>query len=526
MTVESTATLHTFPAPDRLNDSKRLSALDATGLMDSPPEAAFDRAVRVATRLLGTPVGLVSLVDGERQFFKAQVGLAEPTATARQTPLTHSFCQHVVSTNAPLVVRDALQDPLVKDNLAIPDLGVIAYLGVPVHAPDGDVLGSFCAIQSEPRDWTESEREALEDIAAGIEAEIALRAEVTHRSEMEARASAAEERFRLALHAGQVGTYDFDPQTQKARWDDELYSIWGLSKDEPDVFAAVQRSIHPEDKLIWETDVAASLNPAGTGQHNLEMRVIRPDNGELRWLHAMGMASFENGVAVRLVGTVRDITTRKNAETREHLLTQELNHRVKNLFAIVSGMISMTARTSATPQDMAQALRGRVEALASAHALIQPAISGASLDKSNVTLQTLTSAILEPHVSAADAVTLDGPPLPLNPDAASNLALVLHELATNAAKYGALSAKGGRLTVSWEVRKNENALEDDVVCLQWIETGGPEIVEPPETNGFGSKLIDLTVANQMKGAMSSEWLSSGVQHQLMLPASHFGQHDA
>ncbi|MEM0900033.1 MAG: GAF domain-containing protein [Pseudomonadota bacterium] len=194
--------------------------------MDSPIEDTFDRAVRLATRILGAPVGLLSLVDGERQFFKAQIGLPEPSATDRQTPLTHSFCQHVVAANAPLSVRDAREDPLVKDNLAIPDLGVIAYLGVPVHAPSGHVLGSFCAIQSEPRDWTAQEREALEDIAATIETEIALRKEIERSSKMERAASAAEQRYKAALHAGSVGTYEFDPQSEEVIWNGGLVSDW------------------------------------------------------------------------------------------------------------------------------------------------------------------------------------------------------------------------------------------------------------------------------------------------------------
>ncbi|WP_181377207.1 GAF domain-containing protein [Pontivivens insulae] len=482
--------------------------------MDSPPEEAFDRAVRLATRLLGTPVGLVSLVDGQRQFFKAQTGLPEPTATARETPLTHSFCQHVVTSDAPLTVHDAREDPLVQDNLAIRDLGVIAYLGVPLHAPDGQVLGSFCAIQSEPRDWTEAELATLTDIAAGIETEIKLRDEVVRNADLAERATAAEERFRLALHAGQVGTYDFDPRTQQTRWDQELYAIWGVATDVADVFAAVQQSIHADDLQMWEADVAASLDPDGTGQHDIEMRIYRPDSGEMRWMHAMGQASFENGIPVRLIGTVRDITAQKEAAEREKLLAHELNHRVKNLFAVVSGMISMTARNSTTPDDMATALRGRVQALSAAHALIQPAISGEQLETSQVTLQTLTAALLEPHMRGADAVTLAGPALPLEPGTASSLALVLHELATNAAKYGALSASEGKLDVTWALSDDDGA---EVLTFQWGENGGPPVAAAPTAKGFGSKLIEMTVNAQMRGRLKSDWATSGVHHTLTIP---------
>jgi len=165
----------------RLNQPGRLAALRRTALMDTLPEIAFDRAVGLATRIIGCPVGLLSLVDDHRQFFKAQSGLPVPYCDTRQTPLSHSFCQYVVSENRILQVRDAREHPLLAGNGAVADMGVIAYLGVPVHAPDGAVLGSFCAIDGTPRDWTACDRAALVDIAAGIESEIALRHAVAER---------------------------------------------------------------------------------------------------------------------------------------------------------------------------------------------------------------------------------------------------------------------------------------------------------------------------------------------------------
>ena len=504
-----TAVIHRLPGADAaaLRDPARLDALAHADLMDTPPEAAFDRAVRLATRLLGTPVGLLSLVDGERQFFKAQTGLTGWAAEDRQTPLSHSFCQQVVTSDAPLIVDDARQDARVASNLAIEDLGVVAYLGVPVHAPGGAVLGSLCAIQPEPRDWTVAEREALEDVAAGVEAEIALRTELS-------RSQVAEERLRLALRAGQVGTWDFDPVRGTAAWDAEAFEVWGLSPDVEDVFAAVTASIHPDDKAAWEADVAAALNPMGPGLHDIEMRIARPDTGATRWIHATGQATFEGGRAVRLMGTIRDVTERREAEARERLLTRELNHRVKNLFAVLSGMITMSAKTAASPKEMGRGLRDRVQALARAHALIQPAVTGEALTTAEVTLQTLAAAILEPHIRTADAVTLGGPALPLSANAASSLALVLHEMATNAAKYGALSAPEGRLTIEWRIEGADTP--DGRLHLVWTETGGPAIATPPERKGFGSTLIDLTVRGQLAGELKNAWDLGGVRHDLAL----------
>ena len=158
-----------------LNDADRLLALQATGLLDTPPDENFDRLTRLASRILRVPVSLISLVDADRQFFKSQIGLPAPYDTVRQTPLTHSFCQHVVTNEAVLLVKDAKNDPSVRGNLAVKDLNVIAYVGVPLRMPDGSVLGSLCAIDDKDRDWTPEDVSALNDLAQIAMDEIALR---------------------------------------------------------------------------------------------------------------------------------------------------------------------------------------------------------------------------------------------------------------------------------------------------------------------------------------------------------------
>ena len=148
-----------------LTEPARLAALDATGLMDSPAEAEFDRITDLVRRCLGVPVALVSLVGTDRQFFKSERGLAEPWCSARETPLSHSFCQYVVADDEPLVVEDARVHPALKENGAVGDLGVVAYLGVPLRTPDGHALGSLCAIDAIPRAWSDADREAMEALA-------------------------------------------------------------------------------------------------------------------------------------------------------------------------------------------------------------------------------------------------------------------------------------------------------------------------------------------------------------------------
>ena len=182
---------------DRLTNPERLAALRGTGLMDSAPEEAFDRLTRLAVKLLHAPVSLVSLVDDRRQFFKSQVGLIEPWATARETPLTHSFCQHVVSTGQPFIVTNALENSMVRDNLAIPELGVIAYAGMPLVTDEGETIGSFCAIDTRARVWTEEELEVIESLAASAMTELRLRRTV---AELQRTAELKDELIGLVSH--------------------------------------------------------------------------------------------------------------------------------------------------------------------------------------------------------------------------------------------------------------------------------------------------------------------------------------
>jgi GAF domain-containing protein len=154
----------------------RLDELRRTGLLDSPPEESFDRLTRLTSTVLNVPVALVSLVDDDRQFFKSCLGLPQPWAAQRQTPLSHSFCQHVVESGRPLVITDAREHPVLRDNPAIRDLGIIAYAGVPLIAPSGDVLGTLCAIDHQPRHWTPEQVEILSNLAGSVLSEIKLHA--------------------------------------------------------------------------------------------------------------------------------------------------------------------------------------------------------------------------------------------------------------------------------------------------------------------------------------------------------------
>lgn len=173
-----------------LGDAPRLEELARTGLLDSPDEESFDRITRLAERLLDVPVAMVSLVDRDRQFFKSQVGLSGDWAANRESPLTHSFCQYAVASGDRLVIENARESALVKDNPAIDEQGVEAYAGEPLTTSDGHVLGTLCIIDHEPREWQPWELEVLSELSAIAMAEIDFRLRARALRDIEARAAA------------------------------------------------------------------------------------------------------------------------------------------------------------------------------------------------------------------------------------------------------------------------------------------------------------------------------------------------
>jgi len=157
-----------------VNHPIRLEALADTRLLDSLPEESYDRFTRLACSILHAEVSLISLVDKDRQYFKSEYGLGEPLRTTRQNDISYSFCRYVVEGGEPFVVEDAVHDPRVNLNPAVKELGVAAYVGMPISTPDGCILGSLCAVQMVPRKWSISDLKNLSDLADAVCREVEL----------------------------------------------------------------------------------------------------------------------------------------------------------------------------------------------------------------------------------------------------------------------------------------------------------------------------------------------------------------
>lgn len=216
------------------------------------------------------------------------------------------------------------------------------------------------------------------------------------------------------------------------------------------------------------------------------------------------LASFA-GIALRMIRTEEKL---KHALESQETLTVEMSHRVKNLFALADGMVRMSARTAVTPAELAKNISSRLHALATAHGLVRRSLSDGSEPK-KIDLHTLLNTVLQPHVVAH--LNLDGPSVALGERTTNGLALVFHELATNAVKYGALSGNGS-VDISWRTHGDE-------LVVKWREAGGPEVAAPPERTGFGTMLSQRTVTSQLRGRIDYDWKREGVRVSMSVPLS-------
>ena len=214
----------------------------------------------------------------------------------------------------------------------------------------------------------------------------------------------------------------------------------------------------------------------------------------------------ESGEIGGVLCIVSETTERVEAEERQTLLLRETNHRLKNVFAMVDAMIGLSVGSSRTPEEFAQSLRGRLGALLRAKELVHPGIIGPEHGESErTTLDALVRTILQPYeLASRPRIIVSGPNVAVGANAATSLALALHESATNAVKYGALSKPDGAVRVGWQTRGDE-------LHLTWTETGGPALVDPPKTHGFGSALTERSIVNQLGGRIDYDWQHDGLK---------------
>ena len=374
------------------------------------------------------------------------------------------------------------------------EMGAVDYVPVPVIP---EVLRAKVKIFAELYRKTRQ----LEQMNAELEKRVAART-----SELEASTAQlqqSEDRRSLALIAGNMGSWDWNRDSGDCHWDDGQYRIFGVDRSRFRVTAEnVRTLIHPDDWGQLQTVLDQLLNERKPVQS--EFRVQRP-NGEVRWCIGTAAPSMDaTGRVARISGVTVDITDRKEAEERQGLLAREVDHRAKNALALVQSIVRLTK--SGNIASYTAAVEGRIRALSRAHTILsQSRWQGADI-------RGLVDEELAPYRTGDVArVVAEGPNVSLQPAAAQSLALAIHELVTNAAKYGALSSASGHVHLNWE-------LKPSLLVLRWTERGGPRIQEP-SSPGFGTRIITASVQGQLGGEANFEWHDEGLQCSLTVPRS-------
>jgi PAS domain S-box-containing protein len=341
-------------------------------------------------------------------------------------------------------------------------------------------------------------------LAAGRRSDVDLRRAVDALAESEARFRAiADSMPQMVWSTRPDGFHDY----YNARW----YEFTGVPAGSTDG-EGWNGLFHPEDQARARTRWLGSLE-AGE-PYEIEYRLRRAD-GVYRW--TLGRAvpiRNETGEITRWFGTCTDIEDLKRAEQAKDLLSQELSHRIKNIFAVVSALIALSARQFPEAKDFAAAVRTRINALARAHEFVRPHSDLSRPLLGSQTLHGFLEDLFRPYAAmdGRPRIVLTGDDAEFDDQAATSVALLFHELATNAAKYGALSASEG--TVALDTRRR-----DDRFILTWRERGGPAIAGEPARVGFGSSLAALSVEGQLGGRMERVWEPDGLRVVADLPAT-------
>lgn len=445
---------------DDRQEAARLNALKALNILDTAVnEPRFLRVVRLAARLFDAPKAAVVLVDARRVWRKAFIGYAGP-----EGPREGDLADQVVKSNGPI------------------------GLGVPIRDGQGLVLGALVVEGPGTGSASDEDLQALTDLA-DLAAEGLAGDPCTSRK-------LERERLELAISAASLGEFEWDIKRDTVTVSPRLAAISDIEPGEVPANNGLVLFdyLHPEDREWAPEFINKQLRE--TGRYDVEYRRPTSPEGRETWNHGSGVVLHgADGEPAYLIGVVQDITDRKEEEDQRENLVAELDHRIKNLLAVVQSVAAQSARKSASLDVFLKTFAGRLKSMSSAHDLLTAARwRGATLAR---------IAAAELGGLSPTQTRWDGPEMFLTPRAASALSLALHELAVNAMRYGSLSSETGKVEVVWR-RTPEGGF-----ALEWLETGGPP-ANPPTTKGFGATLIEDVAGRELGGSAKINYKSSGV----------------
>lgn len=485
------------------------AALLARYDLDTGGFATLDQITAFAAALCDAPIALVSIVEDDRQRFLARAGL-----DAEETPRDVSFCAHAMQGEGIFVVPDATQNPGFRDNALVTGPPFIRfYAGAPLIDSEDASLGALCVIDDKPRDdLTVLQRQGLSLLARQVMVELEGRRrdrDVIARQQRDAQAVAESDRmFRTLADTMPQMVWSTLPDGYHDYYNARWYEFTGVPAGSTDG-EGWNGMFHPDDQERAWGRWRRSLE---TGEpYEIEYR-LRHHSGDYRWTLGRALPiRDEDGAIVRWIGTCTDINDQIAMVEEREVIAHELSHRIKNIFSVISGLIGLSARQHPEIRAAADDLRDRIMALGRAHDFVRPHGPNSQPDQGDGRLWGILEQIFTPYRDAlGPRIRCIGDDPEIDDRSATPLALLFHELATNAAKYGALSAPGGQVMI--EVKG-----EGDHIRIDWREEGGPPPA-PATSEGFGSRLMQLSVERQLGGRMTRQWRPEGLNLSLWIPA--------
>lgn len=489
------------PAQAPCSEDERLTVLAAHGgdsLVDDPE---LQNIVDFAAELCATSAALVTLVEAERQHFLVRAGLED-----RETPRETSFCAHAMLGTEPMVVADACADPRFAGNpLVTGEPGIRFYAGQPLVSTDGVPLGALCVIDTaiRPEGLSAIQRQGL-----AVLAEAVIRRLTQERFDRTARAAIAQREERLKMMIDSVPGIAWS--ADGAGNIDYVNARWGEATGASTPRSAAEWSayIHPEDR---DGSLGRWVAAMRRGEpHEDEVR-MRQSDGSYRWVLSRAIPVAEEAGGNRWFGTVIDVDRAKRLSEARDLLANELSHRIKNIFAVVSGLITMRSRGRPEVQEFANEINAAIRSLGAAHDYVRPH-DGRRSDS----LQGLLGDLLEPYDTGEGRIAITGDDVAIGSRAATPLALIFHELATNSAKYGAFSQLEGKVRI--EIVRPKPGGTDLRVTWQESSIDFESAPGAPE-EGFGSRLLRLAIEGQLGGSFERRFSDDGLDVEITVPAA-------
>ncbi|WP_088184805.1 PAS domain-containing protein [Sphingobium sp. Z007] len=479
--------------------------LDAGGFRN------LDEITGFAAQLCDVPIALVSIVEDVRQLFLSRVGL-----DAQETPRDVSFCALAMLGKEIFLVPDATRDARFADNALVTGPPHIRfYAGAPLVGADGEPLGALCVIDTVPRaDLTPLQRQGLTLLARQVMVELEGRRrdrETILRQRMDAAAVAESDRmFRTLSDAMPQMVWSTLPDGYHDYYNARWYEYTGVPAGSTDG-EGWNGMFHPDDQERAWSRWSHSL--ASGEPYEIEYR-LRHHSGDYRWTLGRALPIRDgDGAIMRWIGTCTEIHEQKLMMEEREMIAHELSHRIKNIFSVIAGLIGLSARQHPAIADVAEDLRNRILALGRAHDFVRPhsAESAPQAGGGHSSLWGIVDQIFAPYRNAAGSrILLSGSDPEIDDRSATPLALLFHELATNTAKYGALSVADGMVHL-------HISNEGDDVRVDWCEEGGPPVA-PGRVDGFGSRLMTLSVERQLAGRIERDWRPDGLRVSLWIPS--------